>query len=184
MDDEGEGMEKERLIEGYDIEIETPACEPGAERHSVFAHLAMDISPVFPYLNAILKGAIYHQEAGALTWKKGGHGMAFHPRKVAINNFEEREAAEREMVKLIDLVNDTWARRAEIVPDTRTRQRPTAMAVFKLLPQGNCKTCGESSCFTFASKLAAGQQSLEKCGPLAEASNRDRRETLLAMIDS
>lgn len=68
----------------------------------------------------------------------------------------------------MDLVNRTWQRRAEIFPDTRTRQRPTPMAIFKLLPQTNCKQCGESTCFTFALKLAASQKKLAACPSMVE----------------
>jgi ArsR family metal-binding transcriptional regulator len=34
------------------------------------------------------------------------------------------------------------------------------MAIFKLLPQTNCKQCGEPTCYTFALKLAASQRKL------------------------
>lgn len=60
------------LIDHYDLEVFTPPCEPGAERYSGVARLTVDISEVLPYLNATLKGAVYHREASALTWKKGG----------------------------------------------------------------------------------------------------------------
>ena len=58
------------LIEHYDLKVYTPPCDPGAERFSAFAELAVDISEVLPYLNATLRGAIYHRSANALTWKK------------------------------------------------------------------------------------------------------------------
>jgi hypothetical protein len=46
----------------------TPSCDPGAERFPAFAELTVDISAVLPYLNATLRGAIYHRSANALTW--------------------------------------------------------------------------------------------------------------------
>ncbi len=55
------------LIDNYDLEVSTPPCEPGAERFSATAHLTVDISEILPYLNATLRGAIYHSEANALT---------------------------------------------------------------------------------------------------------------------
>ena len=60
------------LIEKYDLEIFTPPCDPGAERYSARARLIVDISETLPYLNATLRGAIYHPSASALTWKKAG----------------------------------------------------------------------------------------------------------------
>lgn len=156
------------LIEKYDLEVFTPPCEPGAERYTARALLTVDISEALPYLNATLRGAFYHPTANALTWKKGGHNIAFHAYEIATSNVEDRQGAEKKLKGLIDLVNRTWEQRDDITPDTTTRQRPTPMAIFKLLPQTNCKQCGESTCYTFALKLAASQKKLADCLPLAE----------------
>jgi len=37
------------------------------------------------------------------------------------------------------------------------------LQIFKLLPNTNCRKCGYPTCLTFAMKLAAGKESLEKC---------------------
>jgi ArsR family metal-binding transcriptional regulator len=161
------------LIEQYDLEVFTPPCDPGAERFAATTRLAVDISRVLPYLNATLRGAVYLPEAEALTWKKGGHNIAFHAYEIATSNVEDRDSAEKVLRGLIDLVNQTWERRAEITPDTTTRQRPTSMAIFKLLPQTNCKQCGEQTCYTFALKLAASQKKLADCPPLFEHSEHN-----------
>ena len=170
------------LIEQYELDVFTPPCEPGAERFSGVARLGTDISEVLPYLNATLRGAIYHRSANALTWKKGGHNIAFHPYKIATSNVEDRDAALKEIEGLVELVNRTWERRAEITPDYETRQRPAPMAVYKLLPQTNCKQCGEPTCFNFALKLAAGQRKLVDCPPLAEPQYAPNLAGLQAII--
>ena len=157
------------LIEKYDLEVFTPPCDPGAERYAAKARLIADISEVLPYLNATLRGALYLPEAKALTWKKGGHNIAFHDYEIAVSNIEDREGAEKELRGIIDLVNRTWERRAEITPDTTTRQRPAPMAIYKLLPGINCKKCGEPTCYYFSLKLAASQKKLADCPPLAES---------------
>jgi ArsR family metal-binding transcriptional regulator len=170
------------LIENYDLEVFTPPCDPEAVRYAARARLTVDISEILPYLNATLRGAIYYPTANALTWKKGGHNVAFHAYEIAASNVEDREGAEKELKGLIDLVNRTWERRAEITPDLTTRQRPTSMAIFKLLPQTNCKQCGEPTCYTFALKLAASQRKLDDCPPLAEAQYADKRCELEIII--
>lgn len=170
------------LIEQYDLEVFTPPCEPGAERYAARARLMVDISDALPYLNSTLRGAVYHQEAKALTWKKGGHNIAFHAYEIATSNVEDREGAEKELKGLIDLVNRTWERRADITPDTTTRQRPTSMAIFKLLPQTNCKQCGEPTCYTFALKLAVSQMKLADCPPLFEPPYVDKLVALEEII--
>ena len=156
------------LVKKYEVEVFTPPCEPGAERFSARAHLVEDISEVLPYLNASLRGAVYHREANALTWKKGGHNVAFHAHEIATSNVEDRDGAENELKGLIELVNHTWERRSEITPDTTTRQRPAPMAIFKLLPRTNCKQCGEPTCYSFALKLAVSQKQIADCLPLAD----------------
>lgn len=169
------------LIEKYDLDVFTPPCEPGAERYAARARLFVDISEVLPYLNATLRGALFHPTANAITWKKGGHNIAFHAYEIATSNVEDRDGAEKELKGLIDLVNRTWERRAEITPNFETRPRPTSMAIFKLLPQTNCKECGEPTCYTFALKLAAGQRSLEDCPVLYQEAYRDRLESLQSL---
>ena len=156
------------LIEHYDLKVFTPPCDPGAERFSAFAELAVDISEVLPYLNAMLHGAIYHRSANALTWKKSGHAIAFHATQIATSNVEDYEAAVGEIDSLIELVNHTWEHRMEITPDNETRQRAPLMVVYRLLPQTNCKQCGEPTCYSFAIKLVAAQQRLAACAPLFE----------------
>lgn len=170
------------LIEEYDLELFTPPCEPGAETWTAVARLKVDISQVLPYLNATLRGAVYNHAAKALIWKKGGRNTAFHPYKIAASNLKDRAEAEQVIIGLIKTVNRTWEKRAEIEPNFETRQRPTPMALFKLLPQTNCKQCGQPTCFTFALKLAAGQQKPEDCPPLFEPEYAGRLAQLRAMV--
>jgi len=170
------------LIEHYDLDVFTQPCDPGAERYAARARLTADISEILPYLNATLRGAVYLPEAQALTWKKGGHNIAFHAYEIATSNVEDREGAEKELKGLIDLVNRTWERRAEITPDHTARQRPTPMAVYKLLPQTNCKQCSEPTCYTFAFKLTAAQKKLADCPPLFGPQFAEKLAALEAIV--
>ena len=173
------------LIEKYDLEVFTPPCDPGAERYAARARLTVDLSDVLPYLNATLRGAVYLPSANALTWKKGGHNIAFHTYEIATSNVEDRDEAEKELKGLNDLVNRTWERHADITPDFETHQRPTSMAIYKLLPQSNCKQCGEPTCYTFALKLAASQRQIAECPPLTEPQYAEKLAALQAiMIDA
>jgi len=170
------------LIEHYDLKVFTPPCDPGAERFSAFAELTVDISEVLPYLNATLRGAVYHRAANALTWKKGGHNVAFHPYQIATSNVEDYDAAVKEIDGLIKSINRTWERRAEITPDYETHQRPPLLTVYKLLPQTNCKQCGEPTCYSFAIKLVASQKKLVACSPLSEPQYTEKLTALQAIV--
>ncbi len=170
------------LVSSYSVEVFTPPCEPGAERFAAKAHVAVDISEVLPLLNATLRGAVYHRPANALTWRKGGHNIAFHAFEVGTSNVEDRDSAAQELKGLVDLVNRTWERRAEITPDYEIHQRPTPMAVYGLLPRTNCRRCGEATCFTFALKLTSSQVPLERCPVVFEAEYAPRLAELQAIL--
>lgn len=162
------------LIEDYDIDIFTPPCHPGAERFAARALLLTDISAVLPYLNATLPGAVYNRTGNTLIWKTSGHNIAFRPYEIAASHMEDRAATRAALEAVIELVNRTRERRGEIVPDAAGRQRPAAMALYKLLPGTNCRQCGQASCWQFALKLAA-------CAPLCEPANAAQLAALEAL---
>ena len=170
------------LIETFDLEVFTPACSPRADRIAARARLNGSIADVLPYLNATLRGAVYNPGAIALIWQKGEHRIAFHAYEIATGNVEGPDEALDELRTLVDLVNRTWERRAEIVPDHQVRQRPAPMAIFQHLPQSNCKRCGLPTCFTFALQLAAAQVDLDSCPMLSEPEFALHREALHAML--
>jgi len=82
----------------------------------------------------------------------------------------------------VDLVNRTWARRAEIEPYDEMRRRPGPMEVYKLLPRSNCKECGQPTCFVFAGKLVMGHVELENCPVLLETQYAEQRAKLAALL--
>jgi ArsR family metal-binding transcriptional regulator len=163
-------------IENYELEVFTPPCEPGAERHSAIAHLMHSITEVLPYLNATLAGARYMPSADALTWKRAGRLVAFHADQVAVSNVADRKEAVSELDKMIDLVNSTWDRRAEITPDCQAQKRSSPMNVYQRLPQTNCRECGEETCMAFAFGLIQGKHVLEEC-PVLTADQRAALES-------
>ena len=172
------------LVETYDLEVTSPPCDPGAERFNAIARLVVDISDVLPYLNATWKGTIYDHANHYLTWRMGGRAVTVRPYEVAVSNLEDREEAATVIERLVGMINRTWERRDEIEPSTVKRERLTALAVYKLLPGTNCKACGEPTCFIFASKLVAGQVPVEQCAPLFTEEHREKREQLLALIQT
>ena len=69
----------------------------------------------------------------------------------------------------------TWKKAGIIWPST-------PMAIYKLLPNTNCKGCGEPTCYTFALKLAASQRKINDCPPLSEPAYAKMRTALEAMV--
>jgi len=170
------------LIEDYDLEVESVPCAPGAEEFAAIVRLKVDIGPVMPYLNRVLRGAMYNAQAPSLAWKKGGRNIAFWSYKIAIGHLEDRAQAEKVAQGLVDLVNRTWERRGEIEPDHEMHKRPGPMEIYNLLPRTNCKACGQPTCYTFAIKLALGQVRLADCPVLQEPGYAGQRTQLQGMV--
>lgn len=170
------------MIYHYELEILTPPCDPGSPRLVARAHLRTDISGVLPYLNATLPGASYLPEATSLTWKDDDHHVAFHAFEIAVADIEDRDDAVRVLDRIVDLINDTWARRAEIVPSVAPRRRATPMTVYRLLPGTDCKECGEPGCWQFALKLVTGQRDTGWCPPLQTAEHGGRLAELRDLL--
>lgn len=171
------------MIEAYELEI--AVATPSAEQveYEAIAHLSVDIGPVLPYLNAVLGRAIYIPDEPALSWRHQGRNIGFWPRRIAVDHLDSREQVVEVVEGLVDLVNETWERRAELEPDTTVHQPLQPLELYPLLPGTNCRACGESTCFNFALKLTTGQASLTRCPPLYEPgfeAQRARLEELLA----
>jgi ArsR family metal-binding transcriptional regulator len=154
------------LIESYDLEIQASKHSAEEFEYEAIAHLPVDIREVLPYLNAVLRNGIFHPDHPAFSWRKDGLEIAVWPNRIAVEPFETRESAKEMIEELVILVNETWEKRAEIEPDTTRRENLQPLELYRLLPKTNCKACGESTCFNFALKLAAGQVKLEQCGPV------------------
>jgi ArsR family metal-binding transcriptional regulator len=154
------------LIQSYDLEIQASKHSAEEFDFEAVAHLALDIREVLPYLNAVLRNGVYHPDHPAFSWRKEGLEVAVWPNRIAVEPFESREAAKEMIEELVNLVNDVWEKRGEIEPDTKMRENLQPLELYRLLPKTNCKACGESTCFNFALKLAAGQVKLEQCGPV------------------
>ena len=172
------------LIESYDLEIEVSGHSAEEFEFEAIARLPADIRRSLPYLNAVLKNGTYLPDAPAFSWRQDDHNIGFWPDRIAADNLESREQAKEVIEGLVKLVNDTWAKREEIEPDTTRRENLQPLELFRLLPRTNCKECGEASCFNFALKLAAGQRELRECGPLHEDEQyRESREQLESLLE-
>ena len=172
------------LIETYELEVETSTHSMDEFEYEVVARLAVDIRPVLPYLNATLSRGIYLPDEPVLSWRNEGSNIGFWPDRIAVDHLESRQQLQKVVEQLVKLVNDVWERRDQIEPDHTTHERLQPLELLRALPRTNCKTCGESTCFNFALKLAAGQIQLDQCAPLyddaALEKQRGQLESLLS----
>jgi len=169
------------LIETYKLEIEVSTHSAEDFEYEAIAYLPEDIAEVLPYLNATLRNGTYFSDGPAFSWRKGNHKIGFWRDRIAVDHLESREQAQEMIEQLVKLVNDNWEKRGEIEPDTTTRENLQPLELYRLLPRTNCKACGESTCFSFALKLAAGQVKVEQCTPLY---SEDDKEPQRAQVES
>ena len=171
------------IAKDYDMHLDAPACEPGAEYWNATAHFQDDISDVFPYLNAQWKDAIYSPGAKQITFRFRDRSVALKPREITISNLPDRDSATIEMERILSEINRIWMDRENLTPLSTPRKRLVAMEVYQLLPQTNCKACGLATCFAFASKVTVGEAGAEACTPLFDGEQyAQKRQDLLDML--
>jgi ArsR family metal-binding transcriptional regulator len=170
------------LLQTYDLDVNTMACDCHQTSLAAFAHLHQDIAAVLPYLNAVCPGAVYDRCGQVITWKQADRAIAVRPTEIAISDVADREDAARSVGEVAALVNDTWERRASIVPNNRKRVRPANLSIYRLLPGTNCKACGEETCWNFAGKLSGGLADLDGCAPLLQDTYAGRRTALRDLL--
>lgn len=171
------------LIETFELEVETSTHSVDEFEHEVIVRLDVDLSPVLPYLNATLTRGVYMPEEPVLSWRYELHNIGFWSDRIAADHLDSHEQVDEVVEYLVKLVNEAWEKRDQIEPDHTTHERLQPLELLRSLPKTNCKACGDSTCFNFAIKLAAGQARLEQCAPLYDdselASQKDQLEALL-----
>lgn len=154
-------------------------CVADPEKIRIVAHITGDISPVFPYLNATVKGASYNKNDPNLTFMDGYRMISLYPNRIAVAKPDEIVDAWRTLEMIRHWVNSTWSRRGEIEPDFTLHVRPPALEIFKRLPRTNCRQCGEITCIAFAAKVYMGQESIDKCAPVFTGDQGHLKDALL-----
>lgn len=156
------------LIKDYEIEMVASPHSKDERDVDMHIHVEADLRDVLPYLNAVLKGAMYAPERPALTWRYQDRSIGFWPDHIAVADAPLREESERLAGELVGLVNDVWSRREAIEPDHRRPSFRQPIEIYRELPGTNCQACGVTTCFNFALKLSLGLAELDACKPLFE----------------
>jgi len=155
------------LLRGFTI-CQVMDCIADPTKNRVVAEFSDHVDAVFPYLNAVMRNLMYNPGAGTVTVSRGGRILTFYPHVAVMAKVDGAEDAEAQLRWFQALCNDTWRRRAEIVPCYERRQRLGLLDVYRLLPQLNCRACGERTCIAFALGLLFGELQVESCPRLAE----------------
>jgi ArsR family metal-binding transcriptional regulator len=159
-------------------------CLADPEKIRFIAYFEKDVSEVFPYLNTILKGAIYNHNGRTLTLKKEGRLISLHPNKIAAGKIVDNKDAWEVIEWLKEKINYCYEHRDSIQPNFERRQKLAALDIFKLLPRTNCKRCEELTCLAFAVKLCAEETDIMKCQEIFAARFAEKKKLLLSLLSA
>jgi ArsR family metal-binding transcriptional regulator len=143
-------------------------CLADPTRIRVVAGLSCDVHEALPYLAALLPQAGYNHTAGILTLVREGRLITVYPQVVTLAKALDEADAEEVLEWLRGKINEAHARRGELEPCLERRRAPRLLEVYRLLPGGNCRRCGEATCLAFAVRLVFAEARTEDCPRLAE----------------
>lgn len=156
------------LIDDYEIELSTPACDLSATIYTARISVDADLSEVLPYINATVEKGEFLPDMPVLVFRERTHKYALRPREISISNIIDRDEASEEARVIVEKINTIWENRANLEPSFSTWTRPKALEVFKLLPRTNCGECGIGACMAFAVEVSKGKKGPGDCPPLQQ----------------
>lgn len=168
-----------QILKSYTRELFRSKCMSGAQRVHCHAALDTDIREVLPYLNAELGGTAYTRDPPSVTFQVHGKLITIHADKIAVNALKDEAEADKILNWLMETINETWARREEIVPLYEVRAKPVLLEILKRLPKTNCRECREATCMVFAARVVEGVRDETGCPGLTEE-NRKKLKTYLS----
>ena len=150
----------------------------------VIAQPSRNLDGVLPLVAAVAPNIIsFNPNAGTLTLRRQPGFITFYPDKVVIIQVKDTDEGLELLSAIRDLVNQCWDRRDTIQPATAARRAPRPLDVWTLLPQSNCKRCGEATCMAFAFLLLQQKRAVEECPVIAsDPALADRRAQLMALV--
>ncbi len=160
-------MSDEALLTSFTI-TRILDCIADPTKNRVIARFSGDISPVFPYLNAVVPNLMYNPETNSVTVRRGERILTFYPDGAVMAKVDGAEDALAQLRWFQDLCNEVWRRRAEITPCYERRNLIGPLDAYRLLPRLNCGDCGEPTCMAFAAALLRGDRHLDECAHLWE----------------
>ena len=76
-------------------------------------------------------------------------------------------------------INETWDKRDRLTPSYEGQAKPRVLEILKLLPQTNCRDCGQPTCLVFAVRVTEGVKGPDDC-PGLSGENKDNLKEYLS----
>jgi len=141
------------------------------------------LAEVIPYLATLPSIIAYNPDAPTLTFRRQPGFLTLYAHQVTITQVRHVEEGLELLAALVEAINATWEHRHELTAVTRPRRRPRPLDVYALLPQTNCKQCGEATCMAFAFGLIQQNRTVTECPLLSQDPDfADRRAVLSTLL--
>ena len=161
----------------------TRPCIADAGKIVVAGRPSCAIDPVFPLLNAVLPNVIsYNPRASTLVLRRKPGFITLLASEIFITQVKDADEGIELLNAVRDLLNQTWEQRATIQPRNDARRTPRPLDVYALLPQTNCRACGEATCMAFAFALLEVRRKIDECAALAQPEVAAQRAMLIEMV--
>jgi ArsR family metal-binding transcriptional regulator len=169
-------------LESISLSKTTPClAEPG--KIIVTGRPSRRLDEVLPYLASLPGVVAYNPGAGAVTFRRQPGFLTVYPERIFITQVKDVQEGLNLLAALVDAINATWEGREQLIPAAGARRAPRPLDIWTLLPQTNCKACGEETCMAFACNLLLQSRELLECKAIyQEAIYSERRTTLEAML--
>lgn len=125
--------------------------------------LTEDLSPLFPYINAVADHARFYERPVYINFVFEKRLCAFYSREGAFAPIGDMAEALGFLPKLFDFIADIARRRPGIVPSHKKFKPSSALDIYRLLPGSNCRICGYTTCMAFAAALSRQNTSVVNC---------------------
>ncbi len=141
------------------------------------------LGEVIPYLATLPSVVSYNPDTKILTFRRASGFLTIYPDKIYLTQVADASAGLEALEALKDAINATWEHRSELSAVNTRKQALRHLDVYSMLPQTNCKLCGEAACLAFAVQLILQNRSLVECLPMQQdIAFADRKAALEAML--
>jgi len=130
------------------------------------AHFKLDndVTTLFPYINATVKDAKFYEDPEYIQFVMDDILCTLYPMEAMAVPFADSDHALGFVIRFIDFLNHLHAKKDSLEPNYNKVKPPvSAIDIYKLLPQTNCKECGYQTCIAFAAALSKNKTSPDQC---------------------
>ena len=155
-------------------------AEPG--KVQVVGTPSRSLAEVIPYLATLPSIIAYKPETPSLTFRRRPGFLTLYSDSVYITQVTDNAAGIELFENLTEAINATWDRRDELVAITQPKAVMRPLDIYTLLPQTNCKECGEATCMAFAARLFMQEVEPQECTPMFSDPNFEERAATLQAL--